>query len=386
MRNFRGPLLLLMSFVATAVLAAPPRPPIPPPPGVDAKAWILVDPASGRVLGSRNADARLEPASLTKLMTGYVVFHALKDGKLRLSSELPISEYAWRVGGAASGGSTTFAQVGSRLPVEVLIQGMIVQSGNDASIALAEGVAGSEQTFAELMNGYAATLGMKGSHFQNSTGLPGDAHYVTAHDMARLASAIVREFPEYYKWYSQKDFTWNGIRQGNRNGLLYRDPAVDGMKTGHTDAAGYCLVSSARRDGMRLIAVVMGMKSPKAREDASLALLNYGFGFYETRRVYAAGREIAKPRVYGAPDGVAAVGLKREFTLTLPRGRGADVKTTIQLKPGLEAPIAANQAVGSVQAVLDGKVIAEMPLYPLAAVEQGGVFRRLRDTVARWFD
>jgi serine-type D-Ala-D-Ala carboxypeptidase (penicillin-binding protein 5/6) len=378
-------LLLLISFLIVAAAQAAIIPPVPRPPSIDAKSWILIDNTSGRVLGSRNADQRLEPASLTKLMTGYAVFHALKEGKLKLHGEIPISEYAWRVGGAASGGSTTFAQVGSRLPVEVLVQGMIVQSGNDASIALAEAVAGSEATFAELMNGYAAALGMNGSHFQNSTGLPGDQHYTTAQDMARLARAIVREFPEYYKWYSQKDFTWNGITQHNRNGLLYRDPAVDGMKTGHTESAGYCLVSSARRDGMRLISVVMGMKSPKAREDASMSLLNYGFGFYETRRVYAGGRELAKPRVFGAPDGRAAVGLRREFALTLPRGRYADVKTTLTLKPDLEAPIAANQAVGSVRAVLDGKVIGEQPLYPLAAVEKGNVFRRMWDTVASWF-
>jgi len=366
-------LLLLMASVAYAA------PPVPPPPQIDAKAYILIDHTSGRVLGEKNADARVEPASLTKLMTAYAVFHALKDGKLRLTTEVPISTYAWK-----AEGSRTFAQVGTRISVEVLLQGMIVQSGNDASIALAEAVAGSEPTFAELMNGYARRLGMKGSNFQNATGLPGPQHYVTARDMAVLASAIVREFPEYYRWYSQKEFTWNNITQQNRNGLLTRDPAVDGMKTGHTESAGYCLVSSARRDGMRMIAVVLGMKSPRAREDASLALLNYGLGFFETRRVYAAGRELARPRVYGASGGEAAVGLRRELAITVPRGRFKDVKTQIVLKPALEAPIAATRSVGSVRAVLDGKVVAERALYPLAPVEKGNVFRRMWDTVAGW--
>ena len=383
MRRIPALILSLVAFLAVPFADA--ATPVPPPPQADAKAWILVDHVSGRVLGEKNADLRLEPASLTKLMTAYAVFHALAEGKLRLTSEVPISEYAWRVGGAGSGGSTTFAKVGSRLPVEALIQGMIVQSGNDASIALAEAVAGSEATFAELMNGYARQLGMKGSNFQNSTGLPGPQHYVTARDMSLLASAIVREFPQYYRWYSQREFTWNGITQHNRNGLLDRDPAVDGMKTGHTESAGYCLVSSAQRDGMRMIAVVLGMASPKAREDASLALLNYGFSFYETRRVYAAGRELARPRVYGAPDGEAAVGLRRELAVTVPRGRFKEVQTRIVMKAGLEAPVPATQSVGSVQSLLDGKVIAERALYPLAPVPKGNIFRRMWDTVAGWF-
>ena len=370
-------LSLLFLLVAPAVHAAAP---VPPPPQIEAKAYILVDHVSGRVLGEKNADVRVEPASLTKLMTAYAVFHALKDGKLRLSSEVPISTYAWK-----AEGSRTFTQVGTRIPVEVLLQGMIVQSGNDASIALAEAVAGSEPTFAELMNGYARQLGMKGSNFQNATGLPGAQHYVTARDMAVLASAIVREFPEYYRWYSQKEFTWNNITQQNRNGLLTRDPAVDGMKTGHTESAGYCLVSSARRDGMRMIAVVLGMASPKAREDGSLALLNYGLGFFETHRVYAAGRELARPRVYGASGGEAAVGLRRELAITVPRGRFKDLKTEMVLKPALEAPIAATQSVGSVRALLDGKVVAERALYPLAPVAKGNVFRRMWDTVTGWF-
>jgi D-alanyl-D-alanine carboxypeptidase (penicillin-binding protein 5/6) len=376
-RNRPLMLSLLFLLVAPAVHAAAP---VPPPPQIEAKAYILVDHVSGRVLGEKNADVRVEPASLTKLMTAYAVFHALKDGKLRLSSEVPISTYAWK-----AEGSRTFTQVGTRIPVEVLLQGMIVQSGNDASIALAEAVAGSEPTFAELMNGYARQLGMKGSNFQNATGLPGAQHYVTARDMAVLASAIVREFPEYYRWYSQKEFTWNNITQQNRNGLLTRDPAVDGMKTGHTESAGYCLVSSARRDGMRMIAVVLGMASPKAREDGSLALLNYGLGFFETHRVYAAGRELARPRVYGASGGEAAVGLRRELAITVPRGRFKDLKTEMVLKPALEAPIAATQSVGSVRALLDGKVVAERALYPLAPVAKGNVFRRMWDTVTGWF-
>jgi len=369
-------LLLLLPAFARAD-----APTVPPPPSIEARAWILMDQASGQVLTGHGTDQAVEPASLTKLMTAYAVFHALRDGKLKLDTPVPISERAWR-----AEGSRTFVDLGAQVPTEVLLQGMIVQSGNDASIALAEAVAGTEQTFAALMNQYAERLGMTGSHFENATGLPGASHRVTVADMATLARAVIREFPDYYRWYSQREFTWNGITQANRNGLLARDPSVDGVKTGMTDTAGYCLVSSARRDGMRLIAVVMGTDSMKAREDASLALLNYGFNFFETSKLQAAGQEMASLRVYKARGGTTAVGVAEDFVVTLPRGRADRIELKLELAPKVFAPLSAADRVGVVRAMLDGKVVAETALHPIADVPLGGFFRRLWDTIVSWFN
>ena len=368
----------VLSLLPLASLAAPP--PVPAPPTFDARAWILMDAQSGRVITSHDADTPHEPASITKLMTGYAVFHAIKAGKLSLDSEVPISERAWR-----AEGSRTFLDVNTRVPVDVLLQGMIVQSGNDATIALAEAVGGSEEAFAGLMNEYARRLGMQNSNFENSTGLPGPSHRASARDMALLGRAMVREFPEEYRRYSQREFTWNGITQQNRNGLLARNPAVDGMKTGHTESAGYCLVSSAQRDGMRMIAVVLGTSSVRAREDASMALLNYGLNFFETRRVHPNGAELAVPRILRARGGKAAVGITDELYVTVPRGRGDDVLVTVEVEPKLRAPIAASQPVGRVNVTLDSELVATQPLYPLADVEEGGFFRRLWDTIVGWF-
>ena len=370
--------LVLYACLAPA-LAAPG--PVPPPPQLQARAWILLDQQSGRVITSHDADRPVEPASLTKLMTAYAVFSALRDGKLGLDTAVPISERAWR-----AEGSRTFVEVGDRVPVETLLQGMIVQSGNDASIALAEAVAGSEQTFAALMNQYAARLGMKHSHFENATGLPGPRHLVSARDIALLARAMISEFPDYYRWYSQREFTWNNITQPNRNGLLDRDPSVDGMKTGFTEAAGYCLVSSAHREGMRMIAVVLGTKSVSAREDTSYALLNYGFSFFETVRLQPRGAEIARPRVRMAAGGEAAVGLKDEFYVTVPRGRAADIAMAASLEDGLRAPFDTSRRVGTLRATLDGKLVGVQPLYALADVPEGGLLRRAWDAMAGWFD
>ena len=374
----RSALAALLLALPAAVRAE--APPVPPPPRIESTAWVLVDQESGRELAGHRTKDRVEPASLTKLMTAYAVFHALQEGKLKLDTPVPISERAWR-----SEGSRSFIDVGTTVPAEVLIRGMIIQSGNDASIALAEAVAGSEPTFAALMNQYAARLGMTGSHFENSTGLPGANHKVTVADMATLTRAIIREFPQYYRWYSEKEFTWNRITQRNRNGLLYRDPSVDGVKTGMTDAAGYCLVSSAKRDGMRLVAVVMGTKSMKAREDASLALLNYGFGFYETRVIQKGGVELAEQRVYKARGGRARVGLARDLVVTLPRGVADRVEIRVEPAPKLFAPLSASDRTGVVRAWLDGKVIAEAALQPLADVPTGNIFRRIWDTILSWF-
>jgi D-alanyl-D-alanine carboxypeptidase (penicillin-binding protein 5/6) len=379
MRSTLRVLPALLLLAASAVSRAA-EPPVPPPPTPDATAWILMDQRSGQVLAGRRVNDAIEPASITKLMTAYAVFHALKDGKLKLDTLVPIGERAWR-----SEGSRTYLDLDSRVPVEVLIQGMIVQSGNDATIALAEAVAGTEDTFAALMNQYAERLGMTQSHFQNSTGLPGDNHKMSVGDIAKLTRAIIREFPGYYRWYSQREFTWNNIRQPNRNGLLGRDPSVDGVKTGMTEAAGYCLVSSALRDGMRLIAVVTGTESMKAREDASLALLNYGFSFYETSVLRKAGEEFAVQRIYKARGGRAAVGLAADLAVTLPRGQAGRVEYKVELAPRVFAPLTKSDRVGVLRALVDGKVIAEAPLQPLADVPRGNIFRRIWDTILSWF-
>jgi D-alanyl-D-alanine carboxypeptidase (penicillin-binding protein 5/6) len=369
---------LLLAAASLAARAA--EPPVPPPPELAATAWVLVDQQSGQALVSHRADEAIEPASITKLMTAYAVFHALKEGKFKLDTLEPVSEHAWR-----SEGSRTFLDLNSRVPVEVLIQGMIVQSGNDATIALAEAVAGTEATFAALMNQYAERLGMTHSHFQNATGLPGDNHKMSPADIAKLARAIIREFPEYYRWYSQREFTWNKITQQNRNGLLDRDPSVDGMKTGMTDTAGYCLVSSAKRDGMRLVSVVMGTKSMKAREDASLALLNYGFNFYETKTLRKGGEQVAVQRVYKAPGGEAAVGLSEDLVVTMRRGQSGRVDYQVELAPRVFAPLTKSDRVGVLRALVDGKVVAEAALHPLADVPRGNIFRRFWDTILSWF-
>ncbi|HYM28098.1 MAG TPA: D-alanyl-D-alanine carboxypeptidase family protein [Steroidobacteraceae bacterium] len=367
---------------ATPVAAAPAAAPVPAPPAVTARSYILVDHFSGRVLAVERADERAEPASLTKLMTAYVVFKALQEGRLKLTDEVTISEHAWR-----AEGSRTFVQVGTQIPVDILIKGMIVQSGNDATIALAERVGGTEAAFAQMMNEYARRLGMKGSNFENSDGLPAPNHYTTARDIATLADALIREFPQYYPLFSLREFQWNNIRQGNRNTLLGKDPSVDGLKTGHTDSAGYCLATSALRNGMRLVSVVMGSPSEKARADASAALLNYGYTFFETLRLKAAHDTVLKPRVYKSATEFAAVGVPYDVYATVARGQGASLHSSARLShEPLLAPLSAGQNVGEL-AVADGsgQVIARVPLVTLAAVPQGGLWTRAVDGIALWF-
>ncbi len=356
--------------------------PIPKAPDVNARAYILTDYQSDRVLAEDHADDRMEPASLTKLMTAYVVFTALKEKRLKLTDLVTISEHAWR-----AEGSRTFVQVGTQIPVDILIKGMIIQSGNDATIALAEKVGGTEPAFAQIMNEYAKRLGMKGSHFENSDGLPNPNHYTTARDMDILAKALIRDFPEDYPLFSMHEFLWNNIKQQNRNGLLTRDPTVDGLKTGHTDSAGYCLVTSAKRDNMRLISVVMGSPSVKAREDASAALLNYGYTFYETARIKQAREAVLKPRVYKGASDFATVGVPNDVIITVGRGQAASLTTTAKLnKEPLIAPLAAGQVVGELTVTdSNGQVVAHAPLVPLSAVPQAGVFGRAADTVRLWF-
>ncbi|HMD59289.1 MAG TPA: D-alanyl-D-alanine carboxypeptidase family protein [Steroidobacteraceae bacterium] len=371
-------LLVALAATSTANAAAP----IPNPPLVPARAYILVDHFSGRVLAQDHADERAEPASLTKLMTAYVVFTALREGRLKLTDMATISEHAWR-----AEGSRTFVQVGTTVPVDILIKGMIVQSGNDATIALAERVGGTEPAFAQMMNEYAQRIGMKASHFVNSDGLPSPEHYTTARDMATLADALIRQFPEYYPLFSLKEFMWNNIRQGNRNTLLDKDPSVDGLKTGHTDSAGYCLATSANRNGMRLVSVVMGAPSVKAREDASAALLNYGYTFFETLRLKSAHEVVLKPRVYKSASEFTAVVVPADVYATIARGSAAALHSSAQLfvEP-LIAPLSAAKPVGQLT-ITDaaGETIARIPLVPLTDVPSGGLWTRVMDGIALMF-
>jgi serine-type D-Ala-D-Ala carboxypeptidase (penicillin-binding protein 5/6) len=356
--------------------------PIPKPPAVNARSYLLVDHFSGRTLAEYHADERSEPASLTKLMTAYVVFTALAEGRLKLTDMATISVHAWR-----TGGSRSFVQVGMQIPVDILIKGMIVQSGNDASIALAEKVGGTEAAFAEMMNEYARRLGLKSSHFENADGLPSPNHYTTARDTARLASALIRNFPQYYPLFGLREFMWNNIRQENRNGLLGKDPSVDGLKTGHTDSAGFCLATSANRNGMRLVSVVMGAPSVKAREDASAALLNYGYTFFETVRVKAARETVLKPRVYRSAAEFTPVGVPYDVYATVGRGQAGTLRTSARLShEPLTAPLAAGAPLGELTvADAGGDVIARAPLTTFAPVPEGGLWTRAVDSVALWF-
>jgi len=368
-------------LLATAVPGAFAAVPVPKPPTIAAPGYLLIDAATGQTLAERNSAQRMDPASITKLMTAYVVFHALREQRLALTDQVLISEHAWR-----AEGSRTFVQVGTSVPVEVLLKGMIVQSGNDATIALAEKVGGTESAFAELMNTYAKRLGMTGTHYDNSTGLPSPGHFSTARDIAVLTRAIIREFPEYYSYYSIREFTWNKIRQQNRNGLLARDPSVDGVKTGHTESAGYCLVTSAKRENTRLISVVLGTTSERAREDASAALLNYGFTFYETMALKKRGETVLSPRVYKASEDLVAVGPDADVAVTIPRGQAAAVTTSVTLRRPLIAPLETRTAVGELQINVAGQLVQKVPLYPLVDVPEGGFFSRLYDSVALWFE
>ena len=374
--------LTLVGLAALGPVRAAAPAPIPAAPDVTARAYMLTDFQSGRILAQSHADERMEPASLTKLMTAYVVFTALKENRLKLSDQVTISEHAWR-----AEGSRTFVQVGTQIPVDILIKGMIIQSGNDATIALAEKVGGTEPAFAQIMNEYAKRLGMNATHFDNSDGLPSPTHYTTAHDMTTLAKSIIRDFPEYYPLFSMHEFLWNNIKQENRNGLLSRDPSVDGLKTGHTDSAGFCLVTSAKRDGMRLISVVMGSPSVKAREDASAALLSYGYTFYETSKLKSARDAVLKPHVFKGETDYVSVGVPSDIVVTIGRGQAASLTTSAKLtKEPLIAPIAAGQTLGELT-VTDaaGQIVARTPLVALAADPAGGLWTRASDSIRLWF-
>ena len=355
--------------------------PVPSGPEIGARGYVLLDHNSGRILASKNENERMDPASITKLMTAYAVFRTLKSEQITLDDQVMISEKAWR-----TSGSRMFIEVGTRVTVNELLQGMIVQSGNDASVALAEYVAGNEAVFAQLMNQYAAELGMLNTQYQNSTGLPANDHYTSANDIARLATQLIQEFPEYYNWYSQKEFTYNKITQKNRNALLWRDPSVDGLKTGMTDAAGYCLVSSAKRDDMRLISVVLGTKSSSARAKDSQALLNYGFRFYETRLLYTAGDAVTEARVWKGATETAGIGLQQDLYITIPRGSYAQLEAKLDLPPQLIAPVDHTARLGTVRVNLNSEMVAEANLFALSSINEGTLWQIAKDSVLLWFE
>ncbi|RPE79752.1 D-alanyl-D-alanine carboxypeptidase family protein [Vulcaniibacterium tengchongense] len=360
--------------------------PVPAPPKIVGTAWVLMDVASGNVLAGENYDQPVEPASITKVMTSYVIAAEMAAGKIKESDPVMMTENAWRKGGAGTDGSYSGFEVNKSAPLVEMEKGMVVQSGNDAAIALAEHVAGSEQAFAQLMNAYAKRIGMKGSHFLNATGLPEPGHVTTAHDLALLGRALIRDFPKAYSYNKIKEFTVGPITQRNRNLLLWRDPSVDGIKTGHTSSAGYCLMASAQRGDQRLISVVMGSSSEKQRADDSQALLNWGFRFFETHRLYDAGKAIARQKVWkGAADQVQ-LGLAQPLLVTVPRGKYQQLKPTMDVPKTLVAPIAKGQKIGTVKVSLGGKVVAQRPLVALNAVEEGGFFKRLWDEFWMWWE
>jgi D-alanyl-D-alanine carboxypeptidase (penicillin-binding protein 5/6) len=398
--KFRFAIAALATVSAGLVLAQTPSPQpapqaaaptaavaIPPAPKPTGTAWILMDYTTGQVLAGENYDERLEPASITKVMTSYVVAAEIKNGKIKPTDPVLMSERAWREGGAGTDGSYSGFELNKTAPLADMEKGMAVQSGNDAAIALAEHTAGSEEAFASLMNNYAARIGMKNSHFVNAHGLSAPEHYSTAHDLALLGQAMIRDYPETYAYNKIKEYKVGAMNpQPNRNLLLWRDPAVDGIKTGHHSGAGYCLMSSAQRGDQRLIAVVMGSTSEKQRADDSMALLNWGFRFFETHRLYETGKAIAQQRVWKGTTKQLQLGVAKPLLVGVPRGRYADLKPSMDVPKVLEAPIRKGQAIGTIKISLDGKLVAQAPLVAINEVEEGGFFRRLWDSFWMWWE
>lgn len=383
--------LLISSAVllAPSVLAQTPQPQpqpqasaplMPPAPTLAASSYLLIDSLSGKVLVEHNADQPLPPASLTKMMTSYIVSMEILRGQLKETDEVLVSEKAWRMGG-----SKMFIEVGDRVKVLDLLRGIIIQSGNDASVAMAEHIAGSEESFADLMNSHARRLGLTNTHFENSTGWPAEGHQSSARDMAVMAKAIINDDPEHYKLYSEKEFVWNGIRQPNRNLMLWRDKSVDGLKTGHTDEAGYCLVASAEREGMRLISVVMGANSEQARATETQKLLTWGFRFFETKGFYKPGEVVANARVWAGQEEQVQAGLTEGLVLTLPKGQAEKLEAGVVMSSVIKAPIAVGDVLGEVEVKLGDEVVHRAPLVALADVERAGFFGRLWDGIRLFF-
>ncbi len=372
------PLLLLFIFaLSTAEATAP----IPAPPKIAGTGHLLIDFESGTVLAENNADQRLEPASITKIMTAYVIFREIQEGNVKLDDEVLVSKKAWR-----TPGSRMFIEVNKKVPLELLLKWMIIQSGNDASVALAEHVAGNEETFAALMNTHAARLGMESTHFVNSTGLPDPDHYTTPNDIAKVAMASIREFPKFYEWYAQKSMLFNNIKQHNRNKLLWRDESVDGMKTGHTEAAGYCLVASAKRKGMRLISIIMGTKSEQARAKETQTLLNYGFRFFETHRLYSAGDTLKQVRIWKGAKKQLALGLEKDLYITIPRRQYKKLQAKMDIKTRIIAPVTKGQPMGTVSVTLHDKPLAEVPLVALEQISPGTLWQNAKDSALLWLE
>ncbi len=373
-------LALALLLAALPLFAAPPAISLPPAPDIIARSYILVDLSSGQTLQQRGGDERVEPASLTKLMTAYLTFAALRQGVIAATQELVVSERAWR-----AEGSRMFIQPNTPVAVDDLIRGMIVQSGNDACITLAEGIAGSEEEFVRRMNLEARRLGMNKTHFMNSTGLPHPQHYTTARDLSLLARAILRDFPEYYPLYSLKEYKYNNITQANRNRLLWQDPTVDGMKTGHTESAGFCLIASAKRDSRRLLSVVLGTASESMRASESQKLLNYGFQNFDTHHLYRKGQVVVTLPVWKGSENILKAGVAQDFYVSLPKGQYARLKASLVSRQPLLAPLAAGQEVGTIRFTLDGKPYAEYPLVAVEGVSRANFFKRGWDGVKLWF-
>ena len=372
-------LLFLLMFAGLGWTAADAQT-IPPPPQVPVRGYVLMDYQSGNLLADLKGDERMEPASITKLMTGYVIYQALKSGKIRLDDQVTISEKAWR-----TQGSKMFIKIGSQVSVEDLLMGMVVQSGNDATVALAEHVAGSEETFAKLMNQEAERLGMKNSHFVNAPGMPDPNHYMSARDIAILSRAIIQEFPEHYARYSVRSFKYNNIEQQNRNRLMLIDPTVDGIKTGHTQSAGYCLVSSAKRNDTRLIGVVLGAQKEKDRVQASQALLNYGFSFFESRKLYDPNASIVTARVWKGQESELPLGITQGLYVTVPKGQASQVSTTTTVQPTIIAPVQKGQPLGEIVVKVGEQEVSRTPLVALQEVPESGWFGRMIDSILMFF-
>ena len=354
---------------------------IPSPPVIGAKSYLLIDATTDYTIASLDPDLKLPPASITKLMTAYVVFHALNNDQISLTDLVTVSEKAWR-----AEGSRMFIEVGKKVSVEDLLMGMIVQSGNDSSIALAEHIAGTEMLFSDLMNQYAQQLKMTNSYFMNASGLPDENHYSTANDLAILAKAIINEFPKFYELYSTKEFTYNNIKQPNRNSLLWRDPSVDGIKTGSTSEAGYSLVSSAKRNEMRIISVVLGTASSKARIDGSQALLNFGYRFYVTETLLNSNDEFINVKTWKTEKASIGLAVENNYITTLPKGSSKRIEYIKDLPEFIEGPITKGQRIGNLVIQLDGEILNTIPLVALESNPNGSLIKQIQDTIQLWFE
>lgn len=374
--KIRSLVLLFVAVVTVQIQAAV----LPPPPQLAATAYVLMDASTGDIIAESGADGQFAPASLTKMMTSYIVEHEVSEGNISFNDLVPISVKAWK-----TEGSRMFVREGTQVRLEDLLRGVIIQSGNDASVALAEYVAGSEEAFADLMNQHAERLGLKNTQFKNATGLPAEGHYSSPRDLALIGRALIQDFPEQYAIYKEKYFTYNDIKQPNRNRLLWRDPTVDGIKTGHTEEAGYCLVSSAVRDDMRLISVVLGTTSDQARAQESQKLLAYGFRFFRNYPLYKAGQELNKPKVWKGMTDSVALGLGGHLSLTIPRGSENTLAATLDLPEVIEAPLAAGEVVGHLLVTLEGEEVAREPLLALQAVEEAGFVKAIWHSIVLFF-